>query len=255
MNALLHVEHVRQAGIMQAFAQGLRKHGISGSVQRFADGWKELPSFIVVWGMRPHIPEPLQKLPRLYLEAGYINGSSGDYVTDRLRFISCSWDKLHGESRGPSMLDRHRWKELGVNVFPWRRPKSNRALVMAQHPSDAVAFDACYPRVHRDLLRAGWRVHIRQHPLVRTPARSLAEDIAQSDICVTYCSTAAVESVLMGVPTVTLSRRAIAWPVCSHAIGDDLYLSDRISWLQDLACRQWTLQEFRSGDAWDILST
>lgn len=255
VTALLHVEHSRQQHIMQAFSAGLARHNIHGRLQKFSDGWPfdKQPDFVVVWGVRPHIPEQFKKTPKLILEAGYINGKGNDYVQNRLRFISTSWNKLHGEADSLKLCDHNRWRSLDIPIFAWRKPTNNVATVLMQHPSDAVAFDAQYPRVHRDLVREGWQVNMRPHPLVRKPDKSLQDEILESDICVTYCSTAAVESVLLGTPTITLSRKAIAWPVTSHSIGSSLYTGDRLRWCIDLANRQWTLDEFRNGDAWEIL--
>jgi hypothetical protein len=241
---------------MRAFAEGLNRHNISTYVQRLTDEWQpsQPPDFVVLWGLRPQIPEPLKDVPRLYLEAGYINGKGSNYVQNRLRFISTSWNRLHGEADPLTRRDYSRWNKLNVPMFPWRKPASNRALVLMQHPSDAVAFDACYPNVHKELLKQGWRVKMRRHPLVAPEQESLDAAFAECDICVTYCSTAAVESVLLGIPTIVLSRRAIAWPVASHNITDDLYTDDRYDWCIDIANRQWTLEELRTGEAWDILS-
>lgn len=248
----LHVEHERQRPIMYALAEGMRACGDVAAIGQFRPAWAE-SSFVCVWGARPTVPDYLSQLPVLYLEAGYINGTSGDYVSRRLRFVAAEWEGLRGEARlpeGEPAADR--WEALGIPVLPWRRGGGSRALVLEQHPGDMATEPTDYAGVSRVLESRGFVVHRRPHPLVE-PSIPLEHDLLWADVAVTVCSTAAVEAVIAGVPTITLSRRSVAWPVTSHAVREPLYRGDRSRWLHELAYRQWTLAELASGEAWSHL--
>ena len=188
----------------------------------------------------------------LLLEAGYVNGSSGDYTMDRLRFVSASWDQLHGRSVAvPTNCPPDRFAALDLAIVPWR-DHGRYTLLLGQHPGDAVAPGLGeWDKVIAACEEIG-NVRVRPHPLVER-SRPLAEDLADARVAVTWSSTAAIEAVLHGVPVVALDPGCMAWPVASHSLDAPLYLGDRRQWAYDLAYRQWTHDELSSGEAWDSI--
>lgn len=63
---------------------------------------------------------------------------------------------------------------------------------------------------------------------------------------VTLNSSIGVESVLTGIPTVTMDEGAMAWKVSSHDANESL-TPDRRRWLHWLAWTQWSHDEIESG--------
>lgn len=74
---------------------------------------------------------------------------------------------------------------------------------------------------------------------------------------VTHGSNAVFESVLAGVPTITLGP-AVSSPISSHELTEIesprlATMNERHQWLWNLAWWQWTMQEMAAGDAWKFL--
>jgi hypothetical protein len=81
---------------------------------------------------------------------------------------------------------------------------------------------------------------------------TLEDDLNGARFCVTYNSTSAVESVLHGVPCVTMHQGSMAWDVTSHDLNHQ-YRPLREKWAHKLAWAQFTKDEMASGFAWDVL--
>lgn len=86
---------------------------------------------------------------------------------------------------------------------------------------------------------------------------SIAEALKGCFCLVTHGSTAAMDAVISGIPAIVLGA-GIASPVSSNQIesinkpfwpGED----DRMRWLRAMSYCQWTLDEFRSGEAWKYI--
>lgn len=227
---------------MEALAAGMAAYGDVGECSA---GYAPA-DFVAVWGRRPRPPEYRH---RLYLEAGYINGTGPDYVRNRLRFISAEWDGLGNGAASVGLCPPDRWEALGLELSPWRRTLRlrPRLLVLEQNPGDTTA----NPEALDAAISGRYEVRRRPHPTVGG-CRPLAEDLAWADCAITWCSTAAVEAVIAGVPTVTLSPEAVARPVCAASLSDLARVPgiDRLPWAHSLAYRQWTFEELASGEAW-----
>ncbi len=206
--------------------------------------------FTVSWGARNR---PGSNKPWLMLEAGYINGHSGDYVRDRLRFVSTSWNAPHGcASPAPSGCPPDRWEKLGIELRPWKRSRM-RALILMQARGDAFSPPrALMERAAVQVNRYYVYSDVREHP-VQNDVPPLASILSNYDLAVTYSSNAAVETVIAGIPTIALSDISIAYPVTSHDVLAPVYIGDREQWAYNLAYRQWTHDELADGTAWETL--
>ena len=242
-------DYPHQHHVMSCLADGLQQHGIV-SVQ--APDWNVAPGidFVVCWGDK--VPTDIS-LPRLILEAGYINGQSGDYVQDRLQFVSAGWNGLHGRADpGPLDCPPDRWNALETEIMPWRKDDGKYVLICDQHPGDATSGPLKWWEPIADQL-AQFKVIYRPHPLLASNLPPLSESLIDAGLVVTWSSTAAVEAVLAGVPTITRDQGSIAWPVTSHSLDDEVYLGTRDKWAYNLAYRQWTHHELQDGTAWEYL--
>lgn len=241
---------------MCAFAEGLIAHGHEVQVED-AEPPADIFDFVVWWGDKAP-PIIRDNYPRLILEAGFINGRSGDYVTDRLQFVSAGWNGLHGRA-DPGPLDRppNRWLALGEALLPWRRDGAY-FLVCDQHPGDSCApgesvWWSELDQWSRPDLGSPLPIVYRPHPLLAPNLRPLARSLSRAAICITWSSTCAIQAVLMGVPTIALDRGSMAWPVTSHGFDEAAYLGDRSQWAYNLAYRQWTHEELADGSAWEYM--
>lgn len=195
--------------------------------------------------------------PVLVLEAGYINGSSGDYTADRLRFVSTGWNGLHGHalSYGAS-LPMDRWEKYGLPLEDWDATREGVNLILNQHPNDSCSPKPDQWRFLTEQIQMDFgNTVVRHHPLVVPKQRPLREALSEAARCFTWNSTAAIEAVCMGIPTWTFDRGSMAWSVSRHTMRDFPFLEDRTIWASHLAYRQWTHEELESGEAWAHLKS
>jgi len=194
----------------------------------------------------------------IVLEAGYINASTGNYLKDRNRFISFSINGLHGQGKPhPEAPSSDRWDQLNITLKPWIKSERKLALLVGQHPLDAVTgkpYQQWMRNIRSKLDFLGVDYIYREHPLIKKSEETLEQQLSRADYAITYCSTAAVEAVLLGLPTIAYAESSIALPVTSRTIDEDFWLNSRESWCHQLAYRQWRLEELVDGSAWEWMS-
>jgi hypothetical protein len=137
-----------------------------------------------------------------------------------------------------------RWERHGVLVQPWRQ--GSRRVLCGQ-------FDTWSPRWRhvRDWYRSvRGATHFRRHPAGDNPT-GLPEtrEWAGAGQAITLNSSVGVESVMAGVPTVTMDEGAMAWAVTSHHPTEQV-TPDRTEWLHWLAWTQWHWNEIAEGKPW-----
>jgi len=260
-----HSSHQREHG--EAIKNGLERHGIkTGFIQDNSP--YEDADFHVVWSIKKLAVMDWRRRtgkPVLIMERGHVG--------DRMKYTSCGWNGLGHRGIYPKAVDGgERWRKQYSDLMrPWRKP-GDYVLLIGQVPTDSaldglkIGLNRWAQNVTNQLLAMGHKVVYRPHPWTiangydsRGPKGSspskgtLEEDLRSALICVTYNSTAGVESVLLGVSTITLDEGAMAWPVSSHALVDPITQPDREVWAHDLAWTQWTLEDMRSGYAWEYL--
>lgn len=231
-----------QVEMASAMMAGFKRHGIS--VQRICPR-SSGDDIVCVWGWRT--ARKWLDRPVLVMELGYVG--------DRIKaWRSLGWNGLNGRARFPTG-DGSRWQRYFADVMrPWSY-RDGYALLIGQIPGDAsvdsININRWLTNTRRALEERGYEVRLRPHPLVRSPKRSLADDLAKASVCVTYNSNTGVDAVLSGVPAVTMDEGAMAWPVTAHSLDDDFIRPDRTEWAHNLAWCQWTMDEIASGEAWE----
>ncbi len=234
---------------MLATKAGLARHGVKCEIASSVKSLTGRHDLVVTWGSQGWKADR----PHLILEAGYINGSSGDYVSDRLRFVSTSWNQPHGMSDGFEIdCEADRWERLGIELKEWRA-NGSYVLMLGQHPGDYASPSQNIWDSVRDTLRAAnYDVIERPHPLVAETITTLEDQLNWAMHAVTWASTAAVEAILSGTPVYALHPMCIASPVSSGSLNDPVITPNREQWAYNLAYRQWTLDEIASGDMWEF---
>lgn len=253
------------------FAAGLKRHGIAAARQ---------PShcaidcdLAVFWGHRQ-----TGVMARQHATGGRYLVMERGYLGDRLAWTSLGYDGLNGRADFclPDAVDPERFRRHHAPAMrDWALPGDGRyALLLGQVPTDAALrgvdfLDWCRRAAAEIQAETGLDVVFRPHPLARhalpvagtrilAGARSdgtLAAALEGAALAVTWNSNSGVDAVLAGVPTVTMDRGAMAWPVAAHAIGPAALMQrpDRTDWAARLAWCQWTADEIGNGDAWDRL--
>lgn len=242
---------------------GMRRHGL---IPFIGKKWEPADTDIaVIWSWkRPKIIRHVlasNKRHLIVLERGFIQ--------PRFEWCSLAIDGFNGRGKfAPRGDNGERWERFfSHHLRPWRTEPGMYALLIGQVPNDSALLGTdivAWAQEQTDRLRTlGHRVIYRPHPSATTPCpegailstNTLAEDLKGADRVVTFNSTTAVEAVLAGIPTVTLDEGSIAYPMTSHDVADPLVRPDRTGWCHDLAWRQWSLEEFASGEAWAHVSS
>jgi hypothetical protein len=168
---------------------------------------------------------------------------------DTERFVSLVWNGhgRRGDHRVPEHFDGSRWRKYGMPLKPWRL-EGSRIVLCGQTET--------YSPHHKSL--ESWyssvpASHFRPHPAgsMYSDLR-LARDWDDCILAVTLNSSIAVQSVMDGIPTVTMDEASMAWNVTSHH-WSKIEMPDRYSWAERLAWCQWTDEELREGVPWEYL--
>jgi hypothetical protein len=136
--------------------------------------------------------------------------------------------------------DGNRW---AARYLPWKYSRIDKALILADYGNREIDL---YNQV-RGLFTD---VEIRRHPADQLPGEPLSRALQRADVVIGRTSTALVDAVLAGVPTICLDQNHIARAVSSHNLQDPLFRGSRRQWVSDLSYTQWTAAEMASGRAW-----
>lgn len=189
------------------------------------------------------------------------------YLGNRNEWLSLAWDGLNGRGRhgvGPERPE--------VPLAPWRANGDGYALILGQVPTDwavrvafrtvssAHAYEEWLGSVVHELERRGYPVRYRPHPEVymqnlnvTRAQRPLLEELAGARIAVTLNSTAAIDAICAGVPTVIYDRRGSMARAMASKFDHYEEPPNRRAWIQSLARMQWHMSELESGLAWKTM--
>lgn len=168
------------------------------------------------------------------------------YWGNRYKNFSVSFNGFHGTSARDDLVSG-RSPRARPRVQDWRSGKGENVLVVGQMPNDQSLrgqdIDAWMGRTAPAAAQAfGKPVIKRPHPKMLNPWEPslppIADALKDAYCCVTWTSTAALDAVVAGVPTVAMHKGNIAYPVCAHDFT--LRTPDgREEWLHELSWRQW----------------
>ena len=165
---------------------------------------------------------------------------------DTNEWVSLVWDG-HGR-RGDHCVPEDkgdRWKSTGIKLRKWKKT-GNRIVLCGQ----SQAYSPHYERLedwYGTVQKLFGVTHFRKHPSSTNPtSRPLAKDWQDCGLAVTLNSSIGVETVISGIPTVTMDEAAMAWDVTGHSL--DAERVDRRSWARWLAWTQWRHDEISDGE-------
>ena len=242
-----------------SFSFGLAKHGVSSCVIPY--GNEQDCDLAVFWGHGPKnelIRKQQIKAGRHYLvmEAGFFN--------DRFLHCSLGFDGLNGQAdflNHSSPSDR--WLASRSTLKEWN-PGGDYYLLIGQIAGDNSCSHIDLGKWYAEVIsKTQAPVMFRPHPLDRsgwTPksgrmsSTSLERDMAGAIAVITFSSTAGVDAMIAGKPTVAYDPISMVYNVVPHRIQlTSLVEPDRAQWAYNLAYTQWSKDEIESGLAWDHL--
>ena len=246
--------HQRSAA--DCLADGLRRHGIEAR-RTTPESQGRGSDAVACWGWRVGQSLKAQGVENvLVMERAYLG--------DRFVWTSLGWDGLNGRATFPLVDDSSRfWKHFPKLLRPWRERADGYALLLGQVPTDAAVnehYIGWLNRACRALQANGYTVAFRPHPRhpqlrcgsdrVLSVDEPLEKHLKAARLAVTFNSNSGVESVLAGVPTISVDVGSMAWDVTGHDMTE-VVQPCRIQWAERLAWKQWLPNEIEDGTAWE----
>lgn len=236
--------------------QAAHRAAVEAGMKRL--GSPDLPRTVVCWGWRGGRLHLAKGQTVIVLERGYIG--------DRFAYSSIGLNGLNGRAKFPPAPDDGgaRFRSFGVPIRDYEDTGDHVLLVGQVHGDMSLQgrdMTPWYAQAAREAERAyGLPVLFRQHPMearkgIRRTVQGcqnhtgdLYDAMRHARTVVTYNSNTGVDSILYGRDTVVSDKGAMAYPVASHRMGEPSSRS-REKWAYDLAWKQWSLDEIRSGEA------
>lgn len=211
---------------IEAFTRGLNrvgfhvKHGIGPA------------DLLVTWNRIGLADDVAKRMPTLVCE----NASWGN------SFAGHQWyhiAKTYHNTRGMfPIFDSRRWDYLDIELMPW--------CSTVLHPETVVLMQRGIGSAPVTMPR-GWTAkgRIRRHPGRDKHFIPLEQDLQKAGKVVTWGSGGAIKALMMGIP---VEAHYPEW------IGQqDNTDEDRLRMFRELACAQWTIDEIKRGDPFEML--
>ena len=183
---------------------------------------------------------------------------------------------LRGSEYANENSPSDRWErissEQGIEPRDFHVPQDGHVLIMLQKPSDASLSGSDHYNWARAMIAqvkqyVDWPIVLRPHPLNKesTPAFEGAtvssgseKDWDNARAVITFTSLSAIDSLLRGLPTWTMSPGNLAYEMTNRSLSrlENPWFphpADFDQWLANLAYTQWSPDEIRSGEPWSRL--
>ena len=217
--------------IMAAFAQGCGGEFHDKAYPRYYGGTS------VVWGLARGAPEVWDKTREAGEDAWYVD--HGYFLRGHTKGY---YRVTRNERQKTTITDckPDRWEKLKLKLN--KRRGGDQVILVP--PSATV----------RAVLGAYWEPP--EGVVSRKDGKPFHEKFPRAKAVYTYNSIAAVEAIQNGIPVVVTGESA-AIPVASESL-DNLSFPDadlQARWAHSLAYGQFTMEEMRTGEAWNIVSS
>jgi len=168
--------------------------------------------------------------------------------------------KMPGDRLEGLELDVAKWRSRGLQIVFAGSSAKYHNFYGLEDPTTFAArvIKRLRKRTDRPLVyrpKPSWRDAVPIQNSRFSLAKERIVDVLTNAHClVTHGSNACFEAALMGIPTIVLGD-AVARPISSTSLDDVEmpFLGKRTQWLANLAYHQWTEDEMRSGEAWEMV--
>ena len=249
----------------EAFAQGLKKHGINATIHVGRPERAPVCDLLVSWGLRNAMRATGRYDNFLVMERAYFE--------PRFEWISFGYNGLNGRAdflNKNSPSDRFE-KYFSDQLKPWNT-NGDYVLLTTQVRGDKsisglnIDYNKIIKRIRAN---TALPIYIKHHPdrandwpglygYDKELDRKLPilQAIRRAKVVVTVNSNSGVDAILAGKPVVNIDKGSMVWQLAAQndfTQIDNPLLPDRTQWAHNLAYCQWTLNEITKGDAWDHL--
>ncbi len=248
---------------IMAFCDGLEKHSWKVNA---SDRIEEPADLICFWGVRRK--DLIQQAKDCgakvcVLELGYMG--------DRNKYTSVSFGgelNNRAEFRGPLSSPDRFIKHFNHHLKRYDYPRKGYALIAGQVEGDEsvkhLNLDEHYKQLLDKLKSHGYTdIRFRPHPLsdrkvpkgldgVTLMWEPLEATLNGSGVVATVNSNFGVDAVLHSCPVLATDEGSMVW----HLANDEKFRLcglERIYWAYALSWKQWSVEEFRSGECWEAI--
>lgn len=252
----------RERRLAEALADGLRVHGDRLKVRGAGPPWTLDADVVCAFGVKSQ--DLLHRCWRhgvhsVLFDKGYTRGT---------RHLRAAVDSIHPLDAFQVGRPPNRWESLGIDlrprsqgqriIFAGSSAKFHRAVKLPE-PTDYAeqVVRKLRHRTTREIVyrpKPSWRDAEPVDGATFQQGGTLAALLSDAHLLATWGSSAAVDAIIAGVPVLALGE-TIARPVAETSIKRveaPFFPNDeqRHQWACDLAYCQWSLDELRSGEAW-----
>ncbi|KKM24512.1 hypothetical protein LCGC14_1604330, partial [marine sediment metagenome] len=193
-------------------------------------------------------------IPRIIIDVGFIRCNKKKYLSIGVDNFK-RYAKFYNKNSSPD-----RWNSFNLKIQPWRKD-GNRILILGQRfcgytlRIDKINIHKWYNNVFEQLSTiTNKSLYFKHHPSKERgkfeskqykfidSKLSLLECLKDVWCVVAYATNATIESVINGVPAITLSKRNMVYDLAGHSLKDinNLPILDRTQWCNDLGYTQWS---------------
>ncbi len=203
----------------------------------------------------------------IIIERGFI-GRGSNQSNIKESYYSVGIGEFNGKAnfRNKNSLP-DRWLKLNIDIKPLNTGGKN-VVLLGQVLRDAsllhVDYDKWLNATYEYLNMKCENVLFKPHPLMKTSGPTngnhllrgknitkepLEEVLAEAKYTVAFNSNSGVESILAGVPSVSIDKRSMIYNISSHDIFDPQYPTESklLEWAYNIAYAQWTTEEMAQG--------
>lgn len=149
--------------------------------------------------------------------------------------------------------DGERFRKLGITLQPWKTEPGSTLVIeqSMEFMRDIAREPGWLARAINDASARGrpWKVRPWGRDKMKLAA-TLPADLVDAGLLLTHTSAAAVTAVIAGVPIAVSNMHALAHMLCSTDPAQD----ERRSFLEVLANNEFTVEEIKTGAAWQWLN-
>lgn len=145
-----------------------------------------------------------------------------------------------------------RWERLKLSLRPWK--KTGKCIVLCPLSKIGGDFQHIDPEKWTEAVIGELSLYTDRPIIVKfKDSKPLSRVLDDAWCLITHSSNAAVDAVIAGVPVIALGHSAckpISWEFCDI---ESPHWPERDQWAWNLAANQFTLEEMKSGEAWEAV--
>jgi len=179
-----------------------------------------------------------------FIKKYYTNSSRFENLNIKLK----SWTKSKGkiliinQLAGDSAIDP-------INPYDWLedsiikiRKITSKKILIRDHPQ----------QLEND--KKNMKNILKKYDVNLSKNKKIEDDLIKSEVCVTFSSGSAIDSLIAGVPVIATDKRSFAYEICENKLENILKINkqDRTKLLGAMANIHWELKEIQNMKFWEF---